>query len=322
MSRLLSSVLAVLFIALASVGCQRKDLMDPHDHHNLVIKAKLDEHALSQLMTIDNEGYSNPGEPKTTTCIFFVKNTQEVAYKGTIKGFEGGVYLEEGIYDMLLYTSDFYKYDANFMRGMNDPLTSEVYTRQYTAEQVRSDMLEMRIESPDPTFGAFYSDILVLQGEENEVIEVDFVQKSFKYYLTIRARGLNNIHTATMHISGMYTSAFLTNEDHRMDEAATQTVDMEIKRYDVNDITGEGELYGEFWSFGPNQRGDILNSITLYFVNGEVITMQLKDLTSQIKTLTKGGEIIVEEKLEIRGPQGGFKPEVGDWNDTNVDLEL
>ena len=159
-------------------------------------------------------------------------------------------------------------------------------------------------------------------GEENKVIEVDFVQKSFKYYLTIRARGLNNIHTATMHISGMYTSAFLTNEDHRMDEAATQTVDMEIKRYDVNDITGEGELYGEFWSFGPNQRGDILNSITLYFVNGEVITMQLKDLTSQIKTLTKGGEIIVEEKLEIRGPQGGFKPEVGDWNDTNIDLEL
>ena len=322
MSRLLSSVLAVLFIALASVGCQRKDLMDPHDHHNLVIKAKLDDHALNQLLTIDNDGYSNPGEPKTTTCIFYVKNTQEVAYKGTIKGFEGGVFLEEGIYDMLLYTSDFYKYDANFMRGMNDPLTSEVYTRQYTAEQVRSDMLEMRIENPDPTFGAFYSDILVLQGEENKVIEVDFVQKSFKYYLTIRARGLNNIHTATMHISGMYTSAFLTNEDHRMDEAATQTVDMEIKRYDVNDITGEGELYGEFWSFGPNQRGDILNSITLYFVNGEVITMQLKDLTSQIKTLTKGGEIIVEEKLEIRGPQGGFKPEVGDWNDTNIDLEL
>ena len=50
--------------------------------------------------------------------------------------------------------------------------------------------------------------------------------------------------------------------------------------------------------------------------------MKLKDLTGQIKTLTKGGEIIVEEFLEIKGPAGGFQPEVGDWNDTNVDLEL
>ena len=120
----------------------------------------------------------------------------------------------------------------------------------------------------------------------------------------------------------MYTTAYLTHEEHRMNEAGIQTVDMEITRYDPTDQTGEGEVYGEFWSFGPNQREDISNSITLYFVNGDVITMKLQDLSPQIKTLTRGGEIIVTEKLEIKGPAGGFQPGVGDWNDTNVDLEL
>ena len=107
-----------------------------------------------------------------------------------------------------------------------------------------------------------------------------------------------------------------------MNEAGTQTLDMDITRYDPDDPTGEGELYGEFWSFGPNAREDISNTITLYFVNGDVIVMKLQDLSPQIKTLTKGGEIIVTEKLEIKGPAGGFQPGVGDWNDTDVDLEL
>ena len=65
---------------------------------------------------------------------------------------------------------------------------------------------------------------------------------------------------------------------------------------------------------------DISNSITLYFVNGDVIVMKLKDLTPQIKTLKKGGEIIVEEFLEIKGPAGGFQPGVGDWNDVEVEI--
>ena len=66
-----------------------------------------------------------------------------------------------------------------------------------------------------------------------------------------------------------------------------------------------------------------MNSITLYFVNGDVIVMKLKDLTSQIKTLTRGGEIIVEEQLEIKGPSGGFQPGVGDWdNPTDVEIIL
>lgn len=321
MNRITAILMAVaLFV---SAACQRKDLMDPHDHYNLIINASFDEEAQSQLQSLKS-GYAKNGEPRSTSYVLYEKNTQKVAYKGKFKGLSGGLYVQEGMYDLLVYTTDFNEYDANFFRGLDDMNTAETYTRQSAIEEPlpRTDVTEVYMVEPDPTFSVLQEEIIVLSGYENQEVDVQFVQKSFKYYLTIKVKGLQNIHTATMHISGMYTTAFLTHEDHRMNEAGTQTVDMDIIRYDLDDQTGEGEIYGEFWSFGPNQRENISNSITLYFINGDVITIKLKDLSPQIKTLTRGGEIIVEEKLEIKGPPGGFQPSVGDWNDTNVDLEL
>lgn len=316
--------LGLTLILLMAAGCQRKDLMDPHDHYNLIIKAHFDSLALSQLLSHKSDGYTKPGEPKTTSYVIYERTTQNVVRMGSFNGLRGGLYLPEGIYDMLVYTSDFNEYDANFYRNMNQKEIAETYTRQIPIEQgVRSDVSEMYMVEPDPTFSAFKEEIVVFQGHEDEVVEVEFIQKSFMYYLTIKCKGLQNIHTAKMHISGMYTSAFLANEDHRMNEAGTQTVELNINRYDENDPLGNGELYGEFWSFGPNQREDIVNSITLYFVNGDVIVIKLKDLTSRIKSLTRGGEIVVEEYLEIKGPAGGFAPIVGDWQDpTDVEIQI
>ena len=325
MNRLTTLLLTTLLMLGAMVGCQRKVLLDPHDHYNLIIKAKFDDHALSQLLSNKSDGYSKPGEPKSTKYLIYEKTTQKIAYKGSFSGLQGGVYLQEGIYDLLLYTSDFNEYDANFFRGFDKKETAETYTRQSAAPDgsSRSDVTEVYMVEPDPTFSVLAEDIIVFEGHEDQLLEVSLVQKSFKYYLTIKAKGLQNIHTAKMHISGMYTTAYLTHEEHRTNEAGTQTVDMRITRYDPNDVLGEGEIYGEFWSFGPNVREDISNSITLYFINGDVITMKLQDLSPQIKTLTRGGEIVVTEKLEIKGPASGFQPGVGDWNDpTDVEIIL
>ena len=321
MNRLMA--LLITFTLFASVSCQRKDLLEPHEHRNLTIKAHIDDYALDQLLSQKSNGYSKPGEPRTTSYILYEKNSQKVAYSGSFDGLEGGMYVQEGIYDLLVYTTDFNEYDANFFRGMNKKETAETHTRQTPINEAspRNDVQEVYMVEPDPTFSVLKEEIVVFQGQEDEVVEVEFVQKSFKYYLTIKAKGLQNIHTAKMNISGMYTQAFLTNEDHRMNEAGIQTVDMEITRYDPKDVLGEGEIYGEFWSFGPNAREDISNSITLYFINGDVITMKLQDLSPQIKTLTRGGEIIVTEKLEIKGPSGGFQPGVGDW-DKPTDVEI
>lgn len=325
MNRLRTLMLSLAVVLLAAAGCQRKTLLEPHDHSNLIVKANFDSLALTQLLSLKSDGYTNPGEPRTMSYIFYEKATQKIAYQGEFEGLEGGVYIEEGIYDLLLYTSDFNEYDANFYRGMDSKETAETHTRQTENEKSRSNVKEMYIVEPDPTFGALYEDIVVFRGHEDKVVEVEFVQKSFKYYLTIKAIGLHNIHSAKMHISGMYTTAFLTNEEHRLEEVGTQSLDLEIIRYTAKESMeiGEGELYGEFWSFGPNIREDVVNSITLYLINGDTRVILLDDLTSQIKRLTKGGEIIVEQELEIKGPPGGFQPGVGNWNDpTDVEMIL
>lgn len=322
--------MAALFMAavlLITAACQRKDLLDPHDHYNIIINASFDEHARDQLISNKSEGYAKPGEPRTTSYVLYEKTTKKVAYSGFFNGLQGGLYVEEGIYDLLVYTSDFNEYDANFYRGLERTDIAETYTRQSAipGASSRSDVTEVYMVEPDPTFAVLSEKIVVLDGYEDQLIEVEFVQKSFKYYLKIKAKGLHQIQSASLNISGMYTSAYLIHEGHRMNEAGTQTVDLQIlmSRSPGAGI-GEGELYGEFWSFGPNQREDIKHSITLRFLSGEMITMRLQeDLTSQIKALTRGGEIKVSEEIEIRGPSGGFQPGVGDWDDrTDIDIIL
>ena len=322
----LGLTLVLTLVLFASAGCQRKELLEPHDHYNLIIKANFDSLALSQRLSHKSDGYTNPGEPKSTSYILYEKNTQKIAYRGKFKGLEGKMYVQEGLYDLLLYTTDFNEYDANSFRALDNKETAETYTTQTPLEETRNDLVEMYITEPDPTFGVLVEDVPVFQGQENQLIDVDFVQKSFKYYLTIEATGLQNIRSATMNLSGMYTSAFLGNEEHRMNESGIQTLDLQIirtKPADPEDI-GKGQLYGEFWSFGPNQREDIVHSITLHFVNGDVIVMNLNDdFTSQtqIKSLTKGGEILFKKAIEIKGPAGGFQTGVEGWDDP-TDIEM
>ena len=62
----------------------------------------------------------------------------------------------------------------------------------------------------------------------------------------------------------------------------------------------------------------------LYFKNGSEITIALDDeytSQSQIKSLTRGGEILLKKVVEVKGPAGGFQPSVGDWNDP-TDVEI
>lgn len=339
MSRIRTLLMTLLLVIFASVSCQRKELLEPHDHNNLVIKAHFDSLGLSQLLT-HKSSYSNPGEPRTTSYILYEKTTGMVVYRGHFNGLQGGMYVQEGLYDLLVYTTDFNEYDANFFIGMDSPWTAETHTRQSPidapppedtedgepADKAPEDITQLWMVEPDPTFSALIEDVAVFKDKEDKLVEVEFVQKSYKYYLTIECTGLQNIHTAKMNLTGLYTTAYLGKDGHRMNESGTQSIDLQINRTKPTSAEeyGKGELYGEFWSFGPNQRDDIVHSITLYFINGDMITIKLgEEYTSQtqIKSLTKGGEIIFKKVVEIKGPPSGFQPGVGDW-DSPTDVEI
>ena len=90
MSRLKTQIIILALAVLAAVGCQRKELLEPHDHNNLVIKANFDSLALAQLLSHKSD-YTNPGEPKTTSYILYEKTTGKVAYQGFFNGLQGGM---------------------------------------------------------------------------------------------------------------------------------------------------------------------------------------------------------------------------------------
>ena len=78
MSRIKTLLMTLLLVILAAAGCQRKELLEPHDHNNLVIKAHFDSLGLAQLLT-NKSSYSAPGEPRTTSYILYEKTTGKTA---------------------------------------------------------------------------------------------------------------------------------------------------------------------------------------------------------------------------------------------------
>ena len=269
----------------------------------LSINVQIGPEALEQLEARES-GYTEDGMPQTIRFVLYDNETHEVRYVGGFRGLQGEVEVEQGTYDVLLYTSDFNELDANFYKGLQDPLTAETYTIQTPAEQQSGipGVEEVRMEEPDPTFSAFVQDVIVLGDNEENVLDVELEQKSYRYSISIEVvRGLMYVHSATLEISGLYTSAYFVKDEHKMSMSGIQTVEMDV-RFDDPRI-GNGTLYAEFWSFGPNTREDIPHMLTLTLTGHVDIRVKLKDQTKQIKGLTRGGEIIIDEKLEILGPQ-------------------
>lgn len=290
-----TDLLLLLVIIMICSGCQRKDLLEPHTHYNASIKVNL----------ISNVELDNP--PSTVTYHLYEKNGTYKA-SGRVNGVTGRLSLPLGIYDMLLYTSDFFDIDAILYKGLNQKHTAEAHTRKNSRVLQAFNMIE-----PDPLYSLLLNDVVILEAEENKPITANLEQRSFLYYLYIGVEGLNYVNSVSMKIDGMYTSAFLADGSHRENEYGAQSIEMKL-------MADQKMIYGEFWSFGPHQNNDIKNSITLYFINGKSTTIELKDISDRIKLLQEGGEIKVDQKFEIKGQEGGFDPGVGDWDNIEVDI--
>lgn len=305
MRRLFQIILAVV-IAVAFAGCHRKPLMEPGHHHGdaVMISIKLE-------VSGSAESTLTPG---SFSLIAYPKDGSGPVMQERVKGTSGTVYITPAVYDILVYSSDFYELDGIFYRGLDNPETAEAFTRQAlkSKDGVKSEFV---MENPDPLFAYLYEDFEVVPGEN--VLNVELIPRSYKYWFTVDVDGLDYITSAYMEIAGMYTSAFLTSGANRDDEYGIQMVETRI-------IKDENKIYGEFYSFGPHQSEDVRNTMVLTFINGRTIKVELNDMTPQIKILTHGGEIPIEQKIVINvGDSGaGFNPGVDDWDDDVVEIPI
>ena len=62
----------------------------------------------------------------------------------------------------------------------------------------------------------------------------------------------------------------------------------------------------------------------LTFVNGRTIRIQLDDISPEIKRLTRGGEIVIEQKIVINVDDtgAGFQPIVEEWDEEEVVIPI
>lgn len=248
-----------------------------------------------------------------TASMVLYPSSGKSSFAQTLYGENGKISLPCDSYSLLIYTSDFFELDANYYRGMEQPETAESYVRQ----QIENGIIY--VDEPDPLFSSYIENYN--PEESSEKLSVTLRPRVFTYRFKIAVEGIQYLQSAMATVTGMYTSAFLKDGHHREGEEGTMRV--VLKKTEVNPEKNEGYLYGEFRSFGPHQRKDVKHHISISLSNGETKVVELDDLTTPIKSLTRGGEILIKQKIVIKdngsGGQGGdFNPGVVDWEDIEI----
>lgn len=299
------------FVLVLSASCQRKVLLEPEHNHGEEVLVKIDAKVVANV-NIDDESaelYSTILEQaRTITIIAYPQD--KFGYYGvhTLHGLEGNIWLMPGMYNLMVYTSDFYELDGVFYRGLGDVRSLEAYTNQAKVSSRGANVKSYVIDDPDPLFAHLYENFIVKEGVNS--FESGLEPRSYRYWFEVEVDGLDYITSAYMEIAGMYTTVFLADGSHREDEHAIQKAEATIHK-------DENKIKGEFFSFGPHQDSSVKNSMVLTFVNGRTIKVELDDLTPKIKTLTHGGKIEIEQKIVINVDDtgAGFEPEVKDWGE-------
>lgn len=231
-----------------------------------------------------------------------------------ITGNDGSFSMPYGKYSVLIFSSDFYELDGVLYRGEKTIQTYEAYSRQYTEGG------NLFVNEPDPLFYAYVEKFVIDQSFE--LLPVKLTPLVFTYRFKIWVEGINLLTGASATVGGMYTSAFLKDGSHRIAEVAS----MRVPVTKVVTKATEGYLQGEFRSFGSHQSSDIKHKITLILSNGTTKVVELDDLTNEIKSLPRGGEIPIKQKIVIKADSGNgnneYNPGVNPWDDIEIILPI
>ena len=311
-------LIIILFaiVALMSVSCHRKLLLEPGHHHGEEIFINIDVDAEIDAEKGDDPAMYNDllSTMRTATIVAYPKSQTAEYRVHKIYGTSGSIWLMKGNYDILVYTSDFYDLDGVYYRGVDvGPFTAEAFTNSALKSKDPA-VKSFNMEDPDPLFAKLYEDFSVTGAD---TVKVALEARSYKYWYEIEVEGLDYITSAQLEIDGMYNTVFLADGSHRPDEFGSQRAKGEV-------FKDENRVAGEFFSFGPHHDSEVKNSMVISFINGRTITVPLNDMSADIKKLTKGGKIMIKQKLVINvGDDGStFTPEVEGWEEEEVVIPI
>ena len=313
-------ILLIVAAAMTLVSCERKDLLEPGHRHGNRIPFNIDvdiDVEVDPEIYFDSLYYSNTiKNARSVTVITYPLDLDVPVETHVLDSLGGDIWLLPGNYHILAYTSDFYDLDGIFYYNMRDPFQAEAKTNQTLKTKDHNGVKSYDISEPDPLFAKLLQNVEI-KKDRDTTLKTTLNPLSYRYWFEVNVEGLDYITEAYLKIDGMYSSVYLADGEHNPDEYASQKVPATIHK-------DENKIKGEFLSFGPHQDDQVKNSMVLTFINGRTISVQLDDISPEIKRLVKGGEIIITQKIVINvGDDGsGFTPGVEDWDEEHVEIPI
>ena len=336
----------VLVLAVVFPSCQRR----PFSENTTAVKINL------KVKTDVTHSRAAASSPETMRIELFDIDTGEAAYTDYISTEGGYIYPEPGLYDLVIYnigtestiirnegnrnTVEAYTNEiSSFIKSqIQEFLTKRIEVRRQMAAEKAAEMAETKdgmtkdpvlegteriVNEPDHLYVGEMSGLTIPAfnlDEEREIsleIEASSVVETWKITVS-PVEGLQWVSSINALITGQVESHFVGTKQ-KSEGAVTIYFEMEGDREN-------GAIVGYFNTFGKNPDYSSLLSLDLNIVDNAGEPHQYHfDLTDQFFDndeyhLEVENPIVIEEPKVEGG--GGFVPSVGDWIDTETNIEL
>lgn len=335
-------ILATIFIA----SCERRPLVDPDN--SLRVEVAVD---VSDVKNISCDIY-NPAiqvdtiDPETMRVLFYDSDGESIVADTYIsnsyvnedgnKVLYGDVNINPGDYKMVIYNFDT---EATLIRNAQEFNTieaytdnvSEVITKKYVSK-VESDSLDVDhiMYEPDHLVVSSRPDLEIPYHEGVYTVKTDAYTVVDTYYLQIKVTGIKNAASASAILSGLSSSNFIATDSRVEDPEAIVyfTLQKSVDPHNNYDV-----ICAVFNTFGKinGLESNLEVTFNVNTIGGRVINKSYPiGYLFQTPDAINHHWLLLEEVLDIPpdptpdspSGNGGWSPEVDEWEEENYDIVL
>ena len=318
MRKILNMILAIFLL----YSCEHKDLCYDHSH-------------VMEVNVIFDWSKISGASPKSMSIYLFPTNGKETVRYEFPRHSGGKIRVTPGSYKAICLNSDtesvrvsesgnyenfnIYTKDTEILSSL-----SGVGVRSQGAPRADGTEWERVALSTDPIWTSCLSELVL--DSPNDVIEMQMEKDFTTFDITVRnVKHINYVYAVSASITSL-SEAYYPG----------------IKKLSENNITvpfgmrtsiDENIFYGQFISFGhcPAGSGSVRHHyMTIYVIMQDGSkNYYTYDVTEQIHSAADPNNIIIDlDGLDLPEPDlgggggGGFKPDVNDWNDIDIDINM
>lgn len=332
-----SVAMFVVTLLVATMGCERRPLLDPS--HTTEVQVTVDLDGLHNVTCdIYNDKITAPTVPsEMLRVLFYEPGTNRIAGESYISNLStdsegrrvvsGRVGILPGEYEMVVYnfdiTSTLIRNDHShstieaYSSPVSEALASRFNTRVDSRDEIRYQPDHVIVATDPKLVIPWHDDLHIIRTTATSVVE--------SYYLQVKVDGLQWVSSAQAIVTGMAGSNFLGSRN-RVDVPET-AIYFTLEKSDDN---GEAVLCSVFNTFGRiDTENELWISFDINTVDGRTESREFE--ISHLFESDAGRNhhwLLLDDKITIDKPTtpptagGGFAPELEDWTEENHEIIL